>query len=84
MGAERGGERRRDGRGNLEIEGKEAGAPARPELLPMEELERRGSVNDSVAPAAEGLPLPGEGASLLGRTKNRAASAIWCSAKFQH
>lgn len=82
-GADRGGERRNDGNGNLAMLGNDAGAATRLELLPIDELDSLGRVNDSLAPVT-GAALRGEGASLVGRTKNRAASPIWCSAKFQH
>ncbi len=81
-GADKGGESRNDGNGNLAILGSEA-AGARLVLLPIDELDSLGSVNDSLAPVT-GAAFRGEGASLVGRTKNRAASPIWCSAKFQH
>ena len=75
-----GGERRSDGNGSLPIEGR---ALDRPELLPVDELDSLGSFNDSLA--SDPIPLGrGEGASLLGLTKNRAASAICCSDMFQH
>ncbi len=72
IGADRGGERRNEGKGSLPIEGK----AERPDALPADELDNLGSVKDSTEVEWAACSLPGEGASLLGRTKNRAASVI--------